>query len=141
MDTANVALRAARMSMGLSQDDLARAIRTAGMQLGEPNEISKRTIQRWESGMVVPIPRLARALERVMGLPVSQLGFGPAEIVEDGRGGHDVHVKPISAPDVVAPSPSAATPTRDPSLPVVLPTLPHPTHPTTHSSSPITPSP
>jgi len=109
MTAPNITLQNVRRSLGLSQDDMARAIRAAGGQIGEPNEVSKRTVQRWEAGAVVPIQRLARALERVTGLPMSQLGFGPREVLvgDDGLGGHDVQVKPITAPDVV---PTAASP-------------------------------
>lgn len=34
----------------MSQDDFAKAIRRAGTERGEPNEASKRLVQRWEAG-------------------------------------------------------------------------------------------
>jgi transcriptional regulator with XRE-family HTH domain len=71
MPTPNSALRAVRMSMRLSQDDLARALREAGADTA-----TKRLVQRWESGEIVsPRPSYARALERVTGLPLASLGF------------------------------------------------------------------
>ena len=69
--TPNAVLRAVRMSMRYSQDDLARALREAGAE-----SASKRMVQRWESGEVIsPRPAYARALERVTGLPLASLGF------------------------------------------------------------------
>ncbi|GAA5045456.1 hypothetical protein GCM10023318_09840 [Nocardia callitridis] len=56
----------------MSQDDLARALRDAGCV-----SATKRLVQRWESGTTThPRPTHARALERVMGLPIETLGFG-----------------------------------------------------------------
>ncbi|MGK5637408.1 helix-turn-helix domain-containing protein [Streptomyces sp. URMC 126] len=72
----NTILRAVRVSLRLSQDDLARAIREAGQELGQPNECAKRNVQRWESGAVgMPRPIYVRPLERVTGLPIEALGF------------------------------------------------------------------
>lgn len=95
MATPNATLRAIRMGMLLSQDDMARAIREAGARAGEPNDASKRLVQRWESGIIVqPRPVYARALEAVTGLPLASLGFTvpvpEARVAEDGQGGHDV---------------------------------------------------
>jgi len=92
----------------MSQDDLARALRDAGDRAGEPNDASKRLVQRWEAGIVVsPRPVYARALQSVTGLPIESLGFeGVAPVVrvsEDGHGGHDV----AASPDGVAPASSA----------------------------------
>ncbi|OEV05245.1 helix-turn-helix domain-containing protein [Streptomyces oceani] len=89
----NTTLRAVRMSLRLSQDDLARAIRRAGNTAGDPNDASKRLVQRWESGVSRwPRPVYARALESVTGLPVESLGFvlpvPMARVTSDGRGGH-----------------------------------------------------
>jgi transcriptional regulator with XRE-family HTH domain len=104
MATPNATLRAIRMGMLLSQDDMARAIREAGARAGEPNDASKRLVQRWESGIIVqPRPVYARALEAVTGLPLASLGFSvpvPEDRVSgDGQGGHDV----TPAPDGIAP--------------------------------------
>lgn len=56
----------------MSQDDLARALREAGCA-----SATKRLVQRWEAGRTLnPRPSHARALEKVMGLPIETLGFG-----------------------------------------------------------------
>jgi hypothetical protein len=82
------------MGLLMSQDDLARAIRDAGSRAGEPNDATKRLVQRWESGTTAaPRPIYARALERVTGMPIEALGFAPvavARLHEDGRNGHDL---------------------------------------------------
>jgi len=91
----NDTLRAVRIGMRLSQDGLARALRRAGEASGDPNDASKRLVQRWESG-VSRWPRsvYARALETVTGLPVESLGFvlpvPMARVTSDGSGGHDM---------------------------------------------------
>ncbi|GAA4802040.1 hypothetical protein GCM10023220_33740 [Streptomyces ziwulingensis] len=89
------------MGLLMSQDEFARAIRDAGVQAGQPNDASKRLVQRWESGTTVaPRPVYARALEVVTGLPIESLGFPPAtlaRISEDGHGGHDLG-SPIGIP-------------------------------------------
>jgi transcriptional regulator with XRE-family HTH domain len=78
--TTNTALRAVRESLRLSQEELARAIRDAGERLGEPNDCTKRLVQRWESGLVsTPRGNYARALEYVTGMPVENLGFDGAD--------------------------------------------------------------
>ncbi|URN16348.1 MULTISPECIES: helix-turn-helix domain-containing protein [Streptomyces] len=91
----NDVLRAVRIGLRLSQDDFARALRRAGEELGEPNEASKRLVQRWESGTSrTPRGVYARALERVTGRPVEALGFSlpvpMARVRADGTGGHDM---------------------------------------------------
>jgi transcriptional regulator with XRE-family HTH domain len=102
-NTPNDALRAVRIGLRMSQDDLARALRRAGIELGDPNDASKRLVQRWEAGVSrSPRPVYARALERVTGRPVEALGFTlpvpMARVHKDGAGGHDVD----SAPDGIA---------------------------------------
>jgi len=78
--TANTALRTVRESLRLSQEELARAIRNVGDRLGEPNDCTKRLVQRWESGLVsTPRGNYARALEYVTGIPVENLGFDGAD--------------------------------------------------------------
>jgi DNA-binding transcriptional regulator YiaG len=78
--TTNTALRAVRDGLRLSQDEFARAIREAGERLGEPNDCTKRLVQRWESGLVsTPRGNYARALEYVTGIPVENLGFDGAD--------------------------------------------------------------
>lgn len=93
----NTALRAVRLSMRLSQDELAERMRGAGAA-----STTKRTVQRYESGEIaMPRPASARALEVVTRLPIASLGF-PAEVdavvVDDGRGGHDLEVRPSALP-------------------------------------------
>ncbi|MER6842919.1 helix-turn-helix domain-containing protein [Streptomyces platensis] len=91
----NDVLRAVRLGLRMSQDELATALRRAGVELGEPNEASKRLVQRWEAG-VSRTPRgvYARALERVTGRPVEALGFSlpvpMARVHADGTGGNDM---------------------------------------------------
>ncbi|MFI5659192.1 XRE family transcriptional regulator [Streptomyces sp. NPDC051684] len=91
----NDVLRAVRIGMQLSQDEFAHGLRNAGRELGEPNEASKRLVQRWESGQTRTCrPLYARALQRLTGRPIEALGFAlavPASRVhEDGAGGHDM---------------------------------------------------
>ncbi|MDI3423554.1 helix-turn-helix domain-containing protein [Streptomyces luteolus] len=112
----NDVLRAVRISLRMSQDDLAKALRRAGEELGEPNDASKRLVQRWESGVSrAPRPVYARALEHVTGRPVESLGFAlpvpVARVHSDGKGGHDMDA---AAPDGAAaetesPQPATAT--------------------------------
>lgn len=76
MSTPNTALQAVRLGLRMSQDDLARAIRDAGDRAGEPNDCSKRLVQRWESGQTAsPRAIYVRALEYVTGQPITNLGF------------------------------------------------------------------
>ena len=71
MTTPHSALRAARMSLLMSQDDFARALRLVGVP-----SATKRLVQRWESGTTAaPRPLYARALEQVTGRPIEALGF------------------------------------------------------------------
>ncbi|MFG2717022.1 helix-turn-helix domain-containing protein [Streptomyces sp. NPDC048416] len=91
----NDVLRAVRIGLRMSQDDFAKALRRAGQELGEPNEASKRLVQRWESGTSkTPRSVYARALARVTGRPVEALGFTlpvpMARVRTDTSGGHDM---------------------------------------------------
>jgi transcriptional regulator with XRE-family HTH domain len=89
----NTKFRAVRLTMRLSQDELAERMREAGAV-----STTKRTVQRYESGEIAnPRPAGARALEIVTRLPIEALGFPPeadAVVVDDGRGGHDLEVRP-----------------------------------------------
>lgn len=93
----NNALRAVRLSMRLSQDEFAGRMRDAGAET-----TTKRTVQRYESGEILqPRPASARALEVVTRLPIQSLGFpadADAVVVDDGRGGHDLEVRPSALP-------------------------------------------
>ncbi|WP_433855787.1 helix-turn-helix domain-containing protein [Streptomyces kronopolitis] len=91
----NDVLRAVRIGLRMSQDDFAKAIRRAGAEVGEPNDASKRLVQRWEAGTSkTPRGVYARALERVTGRPVEALGFTlpvpMARVHADKAGGHDM---------------------------------------------------
>ena len=114
MSEPNTVFRNVRMSLRLSQDDMARMIREAGDRAGQPNEASKRLVQRWEAGTTgVPQPKYARALEQVTGLPIEALGFASGvpvgRISEDGHGGHDLDTPTAQlTPQSPAPAVSAA---------------------------------
>lgn len=101
------------MGLLMSQDEFARAVREAGQRTGQPNDASKRLVQRWESGeTAAPRPVYARALEAVTGLPVESLGFAApvqARVADDGHGGHDLVDSPTGAPMTNgAPTPQTA---------------------------------
>ncbi|MFY1588631.1 helix-turn-helix domain-containing protein [Micromonospora sp. WMMD734] len=107
MAAPNIALRAVRTRMRMSQDDFARALQAAGYRAGEPNDANKRLVQRWESGMTAaPRPVYARALEVVTGLPITLLGFATTpdgDAVDDQDGGDR---SPMS--DLATPTPRSA---------------------------------
>lgn len=91
------------MGLLMSQDDFARALRDAGQRAGQPNDASKRLVQRWEAGTTAaPRPVYARALETVTGLPIESLGFAGsvpmARVADDGHGGHDLEGSPVGIP-------------------------------------------
>lgn len=72
----NRVLREIRIGLNLSQDEFAARLREAGRRLGEPNEASKRLVQRWEGGQTSSArPVYRRALEAVTGRPYPSLGF------------------------------------------------------------------
>ncbi|MGF1429090.1 helix-turn-helix domain-containing protein [Kitasatospora sp. LaBMicrA B282] len=102
MTAPNETLRGVRLAMRLSQDEFARRLRQAGDELRDPNEASKRLVQRWESGeSQTPRPVYLRALEAVTGQSAGRLGFDLPEPVErvreDGRGGHDLDAAPAGS--------------------------------------------
>src|SRR5436305_7865823 len=96
------------MGMRMSQDDFARALRTAGERVGQPNDAGKRLVQRWESGTIVaPRPVYARALEAVTGLPIESLGFSAAaydRVSADSDGGHDIEPSPMGIAPASGPA-------------------------------------
>ncbi|MEU6329470.1 helix-turn-helix transcriptional regulator [Streptomyces sp. NPDC047049] len=111
----NDVLRAVRLGLRMSQDELATALRRAGVELGEPNEASKRLVQRWESGVSrTPRAVYARALERVTGRPVEALGFSlpvpMTRVHADGTGGHDMDAGAEGADAAVMGPQQAAQP-------------------------------
>ncbi|MGA5562474.1 helix-turn-helix domain-containing protein [Streptomyces platensis] len=113
----NDVLRAVRLGLRLSQDEFATALRRAGIELGEPNEASKRLVQRWESGISrTPRGVYARALARVTGRPMEALGFSlpvpMARVHADGTGGHDMDTGEGAAAATVGPQ-KAAQPTAE----------------------------
>jgi hypothetical protein len=65
----------------MSQGEFALAVKAAGQRAGEPNDCTKRLVQRWEAGYVTGIPHgnYARALEAVTGQPIENLGFKGAD--------------------------------------------------------------
>jgi transcriptional regulator with XRE-family HTH domain len=80
MTEPNTAFRAVRQGMRMSQDEMARAVRQAGDRAGEPNDCTKRLIQRWEAGLTsTPRGTYIRALEAVTGQPAENLGFKQAQ--------------------------------------------------------------
>jgi transcriptional regulator with XRE-family HTH domain len=113
----NTALRAWRVSRRLSQDGMARAVQEAGARIGEPNDASKRLIQRWETGETRQCRNAyAKALEAMTGLPIEMLGFA-VRVEPDGRGGHDVARE--SAPDGQDNGSREATPRGDEPRPAI----------------------
>ncbi|GGY44782.1 helix-turn-helix domain-containing protein [Streptomyces xanthochromogenes] len=109
----NDVLRAVRIGLRMSQDDFAKAIRRAGAELGEPNEASKRLVQRWEAGTSkTPRGVYARALERVTGRPVEALGFTlpvpMTRVHADKAGGHDMDAGTGGATSAAASAQAAA---------------------------------
>lgn len=76
----NTTIRAVRESKRLTQAEFAAAIRRAGDEIKAPNDCSVKTVQRWETGATA-YPRLnyVRALERVTGLAIEDLGFNYPE--------------------------------------------------------------
>jgi transcriptional regulator with XRE-family HTH domain len=84
MAAPNLAFRDARTRAHLSQEDLARRIREAGFQSGDPNGCTRAMVQRWESGRTRrPQGRYLLALESVLGQPATTLGF---EFADTGYG-------------------------------------------------------
>jgi DNA-binding transcriptional regulator YiaG len=72
----NRILREIRRDLCLSQDEFAARLRDAGRRLGEPNDASKRLVQRWESGESASArPVYRRALAAVTGRTYGALGF------------------------------------------------------------------
>jgi len=84
--TPNLALREIRARLRLSQDEFAARVRQAGARLGEPNDCSKRLVQRWESGEHATCrPVYQRALQEATGRRFEELGFTPAEPIPVDR--------------------------------------------------------
>ncbi|MFE3560501.1 helix-turn-helix domain-containing protein [Streptomyces sp. NPDC059193] len=73
----NAALRARMADLGLTQDELARQMNAALLDItGRPGDVSARTVRNLVSGATRrPIGRTCVALERVFGCPIAELGF------------------------------------------------------------------
>lgn len=72
-------MRGLRIKAGLSQEGMAEAMRRAGW-----GSCDRRTVQRWESGETGnPQYGARKALEQVLGVPFSQMGFDSAELAPD----------------------------------------------------------
>lgn len=85
----NLALRAVREGLLLSQDELARALQRAGAVTA-----SKRLVQRWEHGDIArPQSAHLRALEQVTRRSAEELGFNIA-----GTGGEGLPDRPTGEP-------------------------------------------
>ena len=88
--------------MQISQQQFADAIRAAGRAIGEPNNCTKRLVQKWESGEHSGCkPNYLRVLQVVTGLSARELGFrvlpnesGESAEFRDGAGstggGHSI---------------------------------------------------
>lgn len=102
----NTEIRAVRESMRLSQEEFAARVRQAGDQLGEPNNCTTRTVQRWEAGAIsYPRRTYVRAVERATGYAAEQLGFDLVPRVgslSDAMADHAYDA--ASAPAVTAPA-------------------------------------
>lgn len=73
----NRVIRAVRTQLRMSQSEFAAAVRRAGVTLGEPNDCTKRLVQKWESGEHRDCrPYYQRALQVVTRKPFDELGFG-----------------------------------------------------------------
>jgi hypothetical protein len=111
MTQPNTTLQAVRKSLMMSQDDFARALRTAGERIGRPNDASKRLVQRWEAGVSTsPRPLYARALEALTHMPIAQLGFDTPHLPRprpDGHGGHDLTTSSQPLPSTSPTQPGA----------------------------------
>ncbi|MBR7837270.1 hypothetical protein KDL01_28590 [Actinospica durhamensis] len=83
----NRTLRGIRLALNLSQDEFAARLRGAGERLGEPNDATKRLVQRWESGASRSArPVYRRALELVTSCPYRELGFQrPTDTAPEAR--------------------------------------------------------
>ena len=88
----NRTLKALRMEQRMSQSEFAAAVRRAGAALGEPNDCTKRLVQKWESGEHGDCrPHYQRALQLVTRMPFEQLGFSAT-----------VTAPPVTLPSAVA---------------------------------------
>lgn len=75
----NAALRGARQAQGYrSQTALAEALNQKARDIGLRGGVTDRTVRRWESDEPGwPSPEHARALEALLGQPITELGFTP----------------------------------------------------------------
>lgn len=84
----NRTLKAVRLALRMSQSEFAAAVRRSGATLGEPNDCSKRLVQKWESGEHRDCrSNYQRALEQVTRKRFDELGFprfADSPVVESG---------------------------------------------------------
>jgi transcriptional regulator with XRE-family HTH domain len=67
-------IRFVRLRINRSQAEFARLIRLKGAEAGEPNQCSKRIVQKWESGDHAALrPNYQRAIEAVTGVSYERL--------------------------------------------------------------------
>lgn len=99
-------LRATRVGRGWSQDQLARVLRD---HFGVPSA-SKRTIQRWEKGV---IPNRENISAVMAALGIANVSLGPPRVVDDATGAR--HVRATTA--FTEPEPNPDAPPTDGRLP------------------------
>jgi transcriptional regulator with XRE-family HTH domain len=80
MRLVGVRLRRVRRTLGLSQQGFADTIRAIGLDLDEPNNCTKRLVQKWErEAHRMPNARYRRAIEAATGAPFLPLCESIAE--------------------------------------------------------------
>lgn len=115
----NTTIRAVREAMRRSQEEFARLVREAGDELSEPNDCTTRTVQRWENGSVsYPRRNYVRAIEKVTGYPIDELGFDLVPSV--GKLSDHLGIRSEPPPTRLAADARASEPAR---LTPIMPTL------------------
>ena len=81
-------LRQIRLSMYLSQKEMAEKLREAGESLGESNGCTQGHVEKWENEKIVSCrPNYRRAFVKVTGLPFASLCHAPAVLAGDSGDG------------------------------------------------------
>ena len=100
--------------MRLTQEEFAHEIRRAGDALGEPNDCTGKTVRRWEAGAIsYPRRNYVRALEKVTGYAIEQLGFDHTPSVgslSDAMAAHAHDAPARLHPDARVTAPARLTP-------------------------------